>query len=146
MVLMGRVLTASEMMTAGLVTQIFFPGRLMEEVIPRMKRACSDSNLGLQWNKLLLKQHQKSQVEILFEYHDEKHFPMKYFSRLSRLSAENQTCCQKCGVQNSSMSTLSTSSVQKSAFSFRNQRERCFKAVPVTKPSLSIYQQNSSSK
>ena len=74
MVLMGRVLTASEMMTAGLVTQIFFPGRLMEEVIPRMKRACSDSNLGLQWNKLLLKQHQKSQVEILFEYHDEKYF------------------------------------------------------------------------
>ena len=75
MVLMGRVLTASEMMTAGLVTQIFFPGRLMEEVIPRVKRACSDSNLGLQWNKLLLKQHQKSQVEILFEYH-EKYFPI----------------------------------------------------------------------
>ena len=66
--------------------------------------------------------------------------------RLSRLSVENQTCCQKCGVQNSSMSTLSTSSVQKSAFSFRNQHERCFKTVPVTKPSLSIYQQNSSSK
>ena len=62
MILMGRVLTAEEMKTAGLVTQIFFPGRLMEEVIPRMKRACSDSNLGLQWNKLLLKQHQKSQV------------------------------------------------------------------------------------
>ena len=62
MLLMGRVLTASEMVMAGLVTATFFPGRLMEEVVPRMKRACSQQNLGLQWNKLLLKQHQKSQV------------------------------------------------------------------------------------
>ena len=59
---MGRVLTASELLAAGLVTATFFPGRLMEEVVPRMKRACSQQNLGLQWNKLLLKQHQKSQV------------------------------------------------------------------------------------
>ena len=65
MVLMGRHLTASEMLAAGLVTQTFFPGRLMEEVIPRMKRACGEQNLGLQWNKLLLKQHQKSQVSLL---------------------------------------------------------------------------------
>ena len=62
MILTGRHLTASEMTSAGLITQTFFPGRLMEEVIPRMKRACSESNVGLQWNKLLLKQHQKSQV------------------------------------------------------------------------------------
>ena len=62
MLLMGQVLTASEMLAAGLVTATFFPGRLMEEAVPRMKRACSQQNLGLQWNKLLLKQHQKSQV------------------------------------------------------------------------------------
>jgi len=63
MLLMSKGLTASEMAAAGLVTDTFFPGRLMEEVVPRMKRACSQQNLGLQWNKLLLKQHQKSQVE-----------------------------------------------------------------------------------
>jgi len=63
MLLFGRVLTASEMVGVGLVTQTFFPGRLMEEVIPRMRRACGENNSGLQWNKLLLKQHQKSQVE-----------------------------------------------------------------------------------
>jgi len=63
MLLFGRVLTASEMVSVGLVTQAFFPGRLMEEVIPRMRRACGENNSGLQWNKLLLKQHQKSQVE-----------------------------------------------------------------------------------
>jgi len=63
MILTGRHLTAQEMAQAGLVTQTFFPGRLMEEVIPRVKRACSQHNSGLQWNKLLLKQHQKSQVE-----------------------------------------------------------------------------------
>merc|ERR1719154_680655 len=63
MLLMSKGLTASEMASAGLVTATFFPGRLMEEVVPRMKRACSQQNLGLQWNKLLLKQHQKSQVE-----------------------------------------------------------------------------------
>ena len=62
MVLAGRHLTAQEMTGAGLVTQTFFPGRLMEEVIPRVKRATSQHNSGLQWNKLLLKQHQKSQV------------------------------------------------------------------------------------
>ena len=62
MLLMGRVLTASELRAAGLVTATFFPGRLMEEVVPRMKRACSQQNLGLKWNKMLLKQHQKSQV------------------------------------------------------------------------------------
>jgi len=63
MLLFGRVLTASEMVGVGLVTQTFFPGRLMEELIPRMRRACGENNSGLQWNKLLLKQHQKSQVE-----------------------------------------------------------------------------------
>jgi len=63
MLLLGRVLTASEMVGVGLVTQTFFPGRLMEELIPRMRRACGENNSGLQWNKLLLKQHQKSQVE-----------------------------------------------------------------------------------
>merc|ERR1719427_237915 len=63
MLLFGRHFTASEMVRVGLVTQAFFPGRLMEEVIPRMKRACGESNIGLQWNKLLLKQHQKTQVE-----------------------------------------------------------------------------------
>jgi chromodomain protein Y len=63
MLLFGRVLTASEMVSVGLVTQAFFPGRLMEEVIPRIRRACGENNSGLQWNKLLLKQHQKSQVE-----------------------------------------------------------------------------------
>ena len=62
MILVGRHLTAQEMTVAGLVTQTFFPGRLMEEVIPRVKRATSQLNTGLQWNKLLLKQHQKSQV------------------------------------------------------------------------------------
>ena len=66
---MGRVLTASELLAAGLVTATFFPGRLMEEVVPRMKRACSQQNLGLQWNKLLLKQHQKSQVGSPRELH-----------------------------------------------------------------------------
>ena len=71
MLLMSKGLTASEMASAGLVTATFFPGRLMEEVVPRMKRACSQQNLGLQWNKLLLKQHQKSQVGSSFrEYLD----------------------------------------------------------------------------
>ena len=35
MLLLGRVLTAQECVTLGLVTQAFFPGRLMEEAIPR---------------------------------------------------------------------------------------------------------------
>jgi len=63
MLLMGRHLTATESVQVGLVTQTFFPGRLMEEVIPRMKKACCNTTLGLQWNKLLLKQTQQAQVE-----------------------------------------------------------------------------------
>jgi len=63
MLLMGRHLTATESVKVGLVTQTFFPGRLMEEVIPRMKTACCNTTLGLQWNKLLLKQTQQAQVE-----------------------------------------------------------------------------------
>ena len=35
MLLVGRSLSAQEMVTLGLVTQSFFPGRLMEEAIPR---------------------------------------------------------------------------------------------------------------
>jgi hypothetical protein len=35
MLLLGRTLSAQELVTLGLVTQAFFPGRLMEEVIPR---------------------------------------------------------------------------------------------------------------
>jgi len=63
MLLMGRALTADQMREQGIVSQVFFPGRLMEEAIPRMKKACAECNTGLQWNKLLLKQYQKNQVE-----------------------------------------------------------------------------------
>jgi len=63
MMLTGRSLSADQMKQEGVVSQIFFPGRLMEEVIPRMSKTCSESNPGLHWNKLLLKQHQKSQIE-----------------------------------------------------------------------------------
>ena len=68
MLLTGRHLTATEMASAGLVSQTFFPGRLMEETVPRMKRACADLNSGLQWNKLLLKQGLKSQVGVSFNF------------------------------------------------------------------------------
>jgi len=63
MLLTGRSLTAEQMKDEGIVSQIFFPGRLMEEAIPRMRKACAESNPGLHWNKLLLKQSQKNQVE-----------------------------------------------------------------------------------
>jgi len=63
MLLMGRSLTADQMREQGIVSQVFFPGRLMEEAIPRMRKACAECNTGLQWNKLLLKQYQKNQVE-----------------------------------------------------------------------------------
>jgi chromodomain protein Y len=36
MLLLGRALSAQELVTLGLVTQSFFPGRLMEETIPRL--------------------------------------------------------------------------------------------------------------
>ena len=62
MVLMGRYLTATEAVQVGLVTQTFFPTRMMEEVIPKMRRACNPPSQGLQWNKLLLKQTQQTQV------------------------------------------------------------------------------------
>lgn len=64
MLLLGRSLTAQELVTLGLVTQAFFPGRLMEEAIPRMRKATGDSlSPGLQWNKMLMKRNQKLQVE-----------------------------------------------------------------------------------
>jgi len=63
MLLLGRQLTADQMEAAGLVTAVFMPGKLLEEVIPRLKRACSQTNPGIQMNKLLLKQHQSHQVE-----------------------------------------------------------------------------------
>ena len=62
MVLMGRYLTATEAVQVGLVTQTFFPTGMMEEVIPKMRRACNTPSQGLQWNKLLLKQTQQTQV------------------------------------------------------------------------------------
>lgn len=66
MLLTGRALTAQELVTLGVVTQAFFPGRLMEEVVPRMRRATGDAlSAGLQWNKMLLKQNQKLQIENL---------------------------------------------------------------------------------
>lgn len=64
MLLLGRALSAQELVTLGLVTQSFFPGRLMEETIPRMRKATGDAlSAGLQWNKMALKQNQKLQVE-----------------------------------------------------------------------------------
>ena len=75
MLLLGRQLTADQMTAAGLVTAAFMPGKLLEEVIPRLKRACSQANPGLIMNKLLLKQHQSNQVKqrmkIVYEKHEE---------------------------------------------------------------------------
>ena len=126
MLLLGRVLTAQECVTLGLVTQAFFPGRLMEEAIPRcclqacslslalflllsfscslalslsrslalslpgslalslsrssyigrMRRATGDAlGPGLQWNKMLLKQNQKLQVNYQSLFVDTLYFP-----------------------------------------------------------------------
>ena len=71
MLLLGRQLTADQMTAAGLVTAAFMPGKLLEEVIPRLKRACSQANPGLIMNKLLLKQHQSNQVKSENEKHKE---------------------------------------------------------------------------
>lgn len=66
MLLLGRTLTAQELVSLSLVTQSFFPGRLMEETVPRMRKATGEAlSPGLQWNKMLLKQNQKLQVENL---------------------------------------------------------------------------------
>ena len=71
MLLLGRQLTADQMAAAGLVTAAFMPGKLLEEVIPRLKKACSQANPGLIMNKLLLKQHQSNQVKLENEKHKE---------------------------------------------------------------------------
>lgn len=65
MLLFGRSLTSSEMMEAGLVSQVFLSGRLMEEAIPRVRSHCATASSGLHYNKILLSQSLNAQLTSL---------------------------------------------------------------------------------
>jgi len=62
MFLFGRHLTATELATAGLVSEVFLAGRLMEETIPRVRKGIAAAGNGMLWNKVLLKQNLKHQL------------------------------------------------------------------------------------
>jgi len=62
--LAGRRLTAIEAYQIGLVSQVFWPTSLMQEVVPRVQKMASQSAKALEAGKLLIRSHQRSKLEM----------------------------------------------------------------------------------
>ncbi|CAH1778830.1 unnamed protein product [Owenia fusiformis] len=63
MLLGGRKLTAIEAYQIGLVSQVFWPTSMMQEVIPRVQNMAMCSAKAMECSKLLIRSHQKAKLE-----------------------------------------------------------------------------------
>ncbi|XP_033755420.1 chromodomain Y-like protein 2 isoform X2 [Pecten maximus] len=63
----GRKITAIEACQLGLVSQVFWPTTIMQEVIPRIQNMASMSGKALETTKLLIRSHQRTKLELTNE-------------------------------------------------------------------------------
>ncbi|OWF34766.1 chromodomain Y-like protein [Mizuhopecten yessoensis] len=63
----GRKITAIEACQLGLVSQVFWPTSIMQEVIPRIQNMASMSGKALETTKLLIRSHQRTKLELTNE-------------------------------------------------------------------------------
>ncbi|XP_041376692.1 chromodomain Y-like protein 2 [Gigantopelta aegis] len=63
----GRKLTALEAQQLGLVSQVFWPTSLMQEVIPRVQYMAMHSAKAMEATKLLVRSHQRTKLELTNE-------------------------------------------------------------------------------
>ncbi|KAJ8302845.1 hypothetical protein KUTeg_019241 [Tegillarca granosa] len=63
----GRKITAIEACTLGLVSQVFWPTSIMQEVIPRVQNMALQSGKALETTKLLIRSHQRTKLELTNE-------------------------------------------------------------------------------
>ncbi|XP_069112206.1 uncharacterized protein [Argopecten irradians] len=63
----GRKITAIEACQLGLVSQVFWPTTIMQEVIPRIQNMSSMSGKALETTKLLIRSHQRTKLELTNE-------------------------------------------------------------------------------
>lgn len=62
-----RKLTATEAQQYGLISQVFWPTNLMQEVIPRVQTMANSSGKAMEATKLLLRSHQRTKLELTNE-------------------------------------------------------------------------------
>lgn len=65
--LLSRSMTAEQAMKYGLVSSVMWPGRFMEDIVPRMEELEDLSSYGMQCTKLILKKRLKQQVTEVME-------------------------------------------------------------------------------
>ncbi|XP_048755250.2 chromodomain Y-like protein isoform X2 [Ostrea edulis] len=63
----GRKVTAIEACQLGLVSQVFWPTSMMQEVIPKIQNIALNSAKALETTKLLLRSHQRTKLELTCE-------------------------------------------------------------------------------
>ncbi|CAC5412350.1 CDY [Mytilus coruscus] len=63
----GRKITAIEACQLGLVSQVFWPTSIMQEVIPRIENMALQSGKALETTKLLIRSHQRTKIELTNE-------------------------------------------------------------------------------
>lgn len=62
-----RKLTATEAQQYGLISQVFWPTTLMQEVIPRVQTMANSSGKAMEATKLLVRSHQRTKLELTNE-------------------------------------------------------------------------------
>ncbi|GAB1597893.1 chromodomain Y-like protein 2 isoform X1 [Argonauta hians] len=62
-----RKVTATEAHQLGLVSQVFWPASLMQEVIPRVQTMANSSAKAMEATKLLIRSHQRTKLELTNE-------------------------------------------------------------------------------
>ncbi|XP_061198319.1 chromodomain Y-like protein 2 isoform X1 [Saccostrea echinata] len=67
LLLAGRKVTAIEACQLGLVSQVFWPTSMMQEVIPKIQNIALHSAKALETTKLLLRSHQRTKLELTCE-------------------------------------------------------------------------------
>ncbi|KAK3085554.1 hypothetical protein FSP39_005260, partial [Pinctada imbricata] len=63
----GRRITAIEACNLGLVSQVFWPTSMMQEVIPKVQSIALNSAKALETTKLLIRSHQRTKLELTNE-------------------------------------------------------------------------------
>ena len=67
MLLGGRKLTAIEAYQIGLVSQVFWPTSMMQEVIPRLQNMAAHSAKAMESSKVLIRSSQRTKLEFTAE-------------------------------------------------------------------------------